>query len=100
MLEGEQILLDATAKAGESKELEAASVIHNSIFSGRAVGDDVAILTIGFSSDPGSTGLTISADNSQAAFSGRVARSTTTELQSARSQRLFNLSPLPKELAS
>ncbi len=99
VLEGEELLLDATAKAGEASEQEAASVIHNAIFSGRAVGDDVAILTIGFSTDA-ATALTISADNSQAAFSGRVSRSATTRLGSALSARRFNACRLPKELAS
>ena len=99
VLEGEEMLLDATVKAGASPEQEAASVIHDAIFAGRAVGDDVAILTIGFSADP-TTGLTISADNSQAAFSGRVARPAPARLESARSQRSFHPTSLPKELAS
>ncbi len=99
VLEGEELLLDATAKAGERSEQEAATVIHNAIFSGRAVGDDVAILTIGFSTDS-TTGLTISAENSQAAFSGRVARSVPTRLASARSQHLRKAYSLLKELAS
>jgi hypothetical protein len=50
VLEGEELLLEATTQAGGSSEVDAASIIHNAIFSGRAVGDDVAILTIGFSS--------------------------------------------------
>ena len=96
---GEEILLEATAKAGASIEQEAASIIHNAIFAGRSVGDDVAILTIGFSSDP-ATGLTISADNAQAAFSGRVARATALRLESSHALHVSEASSLRKELAS
>ncbi len=73
VLEGEELLLEATAAAAANVEVDAATVIHNAIFHGRSVGDDVAILTIGFASDPAS-GLTISADYAQTAFNGRVSR--------------------------
>ncbi len=71
VIKGEELLLEATAQAAASPELESASVIHKAIFAGRPVGDDVAILTICFSHDP-TSGLTISADNAQATFVGRL----------------------------
>ena len=48
VLEGETLLLEATARVAEAPSLDPASVIHETIFGDRAVGDDVAILTIGF----------------------------------------------------
>jgi CHASE3 domain sensor protein len=98
VLEGEELLLEATTQAGGSSEVDAASIIHNAIFSGRAVGDDVAILTIGFSSDPAS-GVTFSADNAQAAFGGRIARTPHSRLE-RRLAGLVAAGTLPKELAS
>jgi CHASE3 domain sensor protein len=98
VIEGEELLLDATTQAGASSEVDAASTIHNAIFSGRAVGDDVAILTIGFSADPAS-GVSISADNAQTAFGGRIARTPPGRL-GRRLARLGAAHTLPKELAS
>jgi hypothetical protein len=88
VLQGEEILLAAAAEASERVGEDPATVIHNAIFGGRAVGDDVAILTIGFSKDPAS-GLEISADNAQTAFAGRLAKPGSAPPRK-----------LPKELAS
>ncbi len=71
VLEGEQILLKAAGGAADASGSDAASVIHNAIFAGKPVGDDVAILTIGFAANP-AEGLTISADNAATAFKGRM----------------------------
>jgi hypothetical protein len=73
VIEGEAILLAAAAQVAEHPETDPASVIHNAIFAGRPAGDDVAILTVGFAQTP-SSGLTISADNAQAGFTGRFGR--------------------------
>lgn len=70
VIEGEEILLAAAALAADS-DGDAAALIHNTIFDGRDVGDDVAILTIGFTADRRS-GLTISAEDSRAGFTGRI----------------------------
>ena len=50
IIAGERILLDAVA--GAPVEADPAAAIYRSIFSDRVVGDDVAILTIGFDSRP------------------------------------------------
>ena len=100
VIAGEELLLKATAEAGDRTEEDAATVIHNAIFAGRSVGDDVAILTIGFSATP-AHGLTISADNAQASFAGRVGGTApVTPLGPKRDQRLRIPAALPKELAS
>jgi serine phosphatase RsbU (regulator of sigma subunit) len=52
ILEGEALLLSVTASLADGVEAAPASFIHNTIFSDRSVGDDVAILTIGFSPEP------------------------------------------------
>lgn len=72
VIEGEEILLAAAARAADAPDGDAAALIHRTIFDGRAVGDDVAILTIGFTADRRS-GLTISAEDSRAGFTGRMA---------------------------
>lgn len=48
VLEGEKMLLEAVAQAGEQADVDRAAFIHRKIFAGRSVGDDVAILTVGF----------------------------------------------------
>jgi serine phosphatase RsbU (regulator of sigma subunit) len=73
VIEGEELLIAAAAGAAEAGANDPASFIHKTIFAGRAVGDDVAILTIGFADDA-STGLRISADDAQSAFTGRLGR--------------------------
>ena len=77
VLDGEALLLEAATKAMNQSGVEAATYIHNAIFDGRAVGDDVAILTIGFAVAP-ATGLVISADSAQTAFSSRMGRTANT----------------------
>ncbi len=72
VIEGEELLLAAAAEAAKRVDGDPATIIHNAIFQGRTVGDDVAILTIGFADD-GASGLTVSADNAQQAFAGRLA---------------------------
>jgi serine phosphatase RsbU (regulator of sigma subunit) len=49
---GEDVLLGAVVTASRSSERDIASRIHANIFEGRQVGDDVAILTIGFGRHP------------------------------------------------
>lgn len=98
IFEGEALLLAAASQAGDA-ELDAASVIHNAIFRSRAVGDDVAILTIGFSRDSAS-GLTISAENAQATFTGRVARSAGGEAFAEPALSFLGPHAIPQELAS
>jgi len=71
VLEGEELLLKAVAEAAKQGELDQAAFIHRTIFEGRPVGDDVAILTIGFAVEK-DLGLVISADNAQTTFSGRI----------------------------
>jgi serine phosphatase RsbU (regulator of sigma subunit) len=71
VIEGERILLAAAADAARVVPPDPATFIHESVFSGRAVGDDVAILTIGFAADP-ALGVRISADSAQTAFTGRI----------------------------
>jgi serine phosphatase RsbU (regulator of sigma subunit) len=69
VIEGEAMLLGAVASAAKSRDF--ASKIHDAIFADRAVGDDVAILTIGFGSSE-RTGLTVSGEYAQTAFAGVV----------------------------
>ena len=71
VLEGEALLLEAVAQAGEQAEVDPAAFIHRAIFSGRSVGDDVAILTIAFATVR-EAGLLVSGHKGQAHFSGHV----------------------------
>jgi CHASE3 domain sensor protein len=52
ILEGESLLLSIAAEAAARQSADPAAFIHESIFSSRQVGDDVAILTVGFAADP------------------------------------------------
>jgi serine phosphatase RsbU (regulator of sigma subunit) len=72
VIEGEAILLAAAAEVARLVPPDPATFIHNAVFDGREIGDDVAILTIGFAADP-AIGVRISADRAQAAFTGRLA---------------------------
>lgn len=72
VVEGEALLLDAVARVTDHRA-DPAAVIHEAIFHGRQAGDDVAILTIGFAAEP-AIGLTISADQAQTGFAGRIVR--------------------------
>jgi CHASE3 domain sensor protein len=69
VIAGEATLLGAVASAARSRDF--ASQIHDAIFADRAVGDDVAILTVGFGSSD-STGLTVSGEYAQTAFAGVI----------------------------
>jgi CHASE3 domain sensor protein len=71
VIEGEELLLEAVDAARAQSETDVASFVHGKIFEGRPVGDDVAILTIGFATDA-SRGLVVSADRAHNAFSSRV----------------------------
>jgi serine phosphatase RsbU (regulator of sigma subunit) len=86
VIEGEEMLIEAAAGAAEARVDDPASFIHKTIFKGRPVGDDVAILTIGFAVDS-STALRISADDSQSAFSGRFGRSDESNVTPIRASR-------------
>jgi serine phosphatase RsbU (regulator of sigma subunit) len=100
VLEGEELLLKAVAEAAEQSELDQAAFIHHAIFAGRSVGDDVAILTVGFSGEK-DVGLIVSADNAQTAFSGRIEDSPAAS--QARQRQVRNLWPgavRPRGIAS
>lgn len=71
VLEGEEILLAAVTQAAQRPDSDCATIIHDGIFNGRSIGDDVAILTVGFATGSAAT-LNISADNAQSAFTGRI----------------------------
>jgi serine phosphatase RsbU (regulator of sigma subunit) len=71
VIEGETILLAAAAEAARLEPPDPATFIHNAVFSGREIGDDVAILTVGFAAEP-AAGVRVSADRAQAAFQGRL----------------------------
>jgi serine phosphatase RsbU (regulator of sigma subunit)/CHASE3 domain sensor protein len=73
VIEGEELLIAAAAGAAEQQADDTASFIHQTIFDGRPVGDDVAILTISFATGAGA-GMRISADDAQSAFTGRLGR--------------------------
>ncbi len=64
VIEGETILLAAAAEAARVEPPDPATFIHNAVFSGREIGDDVAILTIGFAAEP-AVGVRISAERAQ-----------------------------------
>jgi hypothetical protein len=73
VIAGEEILLAAAAGAVRQSSAETATFIHNTVFNGRPIGDDVAILTIGFAAEP-AFGVRISADRAgDSAFTGRLA---------------------------
>ena len=72
VIAGEQILLEAAAEAVAQTPIDPATFIHNKVFEGRPIGDDVAILTIGFAVEP-ALGVRISADRAgESAFTGRI----------------------------
>ena len=71
VIEGETILLAAAAEAARVAPPDPATFIHETVFKGRSIGDDVAILTVGFASEP-AVGFRISAESAQAAFTGRL----------------------------
>lgn len=73
VIEGEAQLLEAIACIADVPQKEPARVIHDAVFTGRTVGDDVAILTIGFESTTG-VGITLGADKGATTFAARVAR--------------------------
>jgi len=75
VLEGERLLLEAVRRAADSPSIDPARVIHEAIFSTRAVGDDAAILTIGFRVRP-SVGVTSSGEDQQNSFVAQLTRST------------------------
>jgi serine phosphatase RsbU (regulator of sigma subunit) len=68
ILEGERELLESISalRPGE----DPATAVYNSIFSNKVAGDDVAILTIGFS-DGNDAGMTVSTEDGKAALLGR-----------------------------
>jgi serine phosphatase RsbU (regulator of sigma subunit)/CHASE3 domain sensor protein len=96
VIAGELMLIDAAAGAAAENVDDTASYIHATIFAGRPVGDDVAILTIGFTADA-ATGVRISADDSQSAFTGRIGRTVATPLGTLRAARFHHR---PERLAS
>jgi serine phosphatase RsbU (regulator of sigma subunit) len=69
ILDGEALLLSVAASLAERGSTAPASFIHDEIFRGRSVGDDVAILTIGFSPKP-PTGVVVSSESKRARFEG------------------------------
>ncbi len=73
VLDGEARLLVAASRALGSGASDPATLIHQTIFDGVKAGDDVAILTIGFS-DAKADGFTVSASHATADFAGRLGR--------------------------
>jgi serine phosphatase RsbU (regulator of sigma subunit) len=71
VIEGERQLLEAIASISDRPEGEAATAIYRNIFEQRTVGDDVAILTIGFAPSR-KIGLTVAGADGSSAFSGRL----------------------------
>jgi serine phosphatase RsbU (regulator of sigma subunit) len=70
VIEGETMLLDAVRRAASASNGEPATAIRDNIFTGRSVGDDVAILTISFVTRPagakdGVLGATVVASGSR-----------------------------------
>jgi len=77
VIEGEQILLAAAADAATTKSADPATFIHNAVFNGREIGDDVAILTVGFALEP-AVGMRISVDrDGNSAFGARLGGAST-----------------------
>ncbi len=72
VIEGERTLLAAIGSIDTDRATEPAAAIHRAVFAGRTAGDDVAILTVGFSVAP-STGMRVSADRANAEFAARSA---------------------------
>ena len=73
VLSGEAQLIQAAEHCRDNENVDPATAMHEAIFSGRAAGDDVAILTMGFTSEL-KTGMTISAEHLRNSFSGRISR--------------------------
>lgn len=73
VIEGEALLLSAVEQAAAAAPPDPAEFIQRAIFDGRAVRDDVAILTIGFATSS-APGITLSAGQAAAGFSGHITR--------------------------
>jgi serine phosphatase RsbU (regulator of sigma subunit) len=71
VIEGEHLLLAAAAEAARANPADPATFIRNAVFRGREVGDDVAILTVGFAVDA-ARGVRVSAENDQMALTARI----------------------------
>jgi serine phosphatase RsbU (regulator of sigma subunit) len=71
VIEGEALLMQAARTALENNQSDLAASIRTEIFGGRPVGDDVAILTIGFASGE-TTRMTFAADSAQGAVVSRL----------------------------
>ena len=98
VVEGEELLLSAVATSADHPEVDPATWIHQAIFQGRAVGDDVAILTVGFSADP-AVGFVVSADKAQSGFSGRMPGNTQ-QRKSVEARRLARMPAFAVERAA
>ena len=73
VVEGEALLLRAVEQARAAAPPDPAEFIQRAIFDGRAVRDDVAILTIGFATSS-APGIRLSAGQASAGFSGHITR--------------------------
>jgi hypothetical protein len=73
VLEGEALLVQAARRALENKAVDLAASIRTEIFGRRQVGDDVAILTIGFAAGE-TTRMTFASDNAQGSVISTVRR--------------------------
>ncbi|HEY3675235.1 MAG TPA: SpoIIE family protein phosphatase [Candidatus Tumulicola sp.] len=85
ILEGEKLLLAAVDETATSDD--AAAAIYRTIFQANSASDDVAILTIGFSTGH-RLGLTVSAEDGNASFAGEVRGTDSTPSGSASFGRL------------
>jgi serine phosphatase RsbU (regulator of sigma subunit) len=72
VLKGERELIESISALREGDD--PATAVYDAIFSDKTAGDDVAILTLGFRGTRG-TGMTISAEDGNSAFVGRIDRS-------------------------
>lgn len=73
VLSGEALLIESAEQCRNQTDVDPATALHRAIFAGRTAGDDVAILTMGFTSGQ-KTGMTISAEHIGSSFSGRIRR--------------------------
>ena len=73
VLTGEALLIEAASLCHDDQSVDPATAMHKTIFADRPAGDDVAILTMGFTNEL-KTGMTISAEHLRTSFSGHIAR--------------------------
>jgi serine phosphatase RsbU (regulator of sigma subunit) len=98
VIEGETILLAAAAEAARTNPADPATFIHNAVFDGREIGDDVAILTIGFAAEP-ALGVRVSVDRADSAFTGHLGSAPAEARAAAESQARWSAPRFGKKVA-